>query len=114
MTTTVAPEVKPDPSEAEQWPTLDRDPADRTREEPAAPYWDPSPPRSIGSRPYEDPTQGRKLGSDPYDDPTQGRKLGSDPYDDPTQGRKLGSDPYDDPTRGRGRTRLRPVQARSR
>jgi hypothetical protein len=84
MTTTVAPDLKPDHTESEQWPTLGRDPTHAAREE-----FDPH---------SFDLTQGRKIGSDPYDDPTQGRKLGSDPYDDPTQGRKLGSNSYDDPT----------------
>ena len=87
MTTTTAPDLKPDHTESEEWPTLDRDPAHATRDE-------------LNTHPF-DPTQGRKIGADPYDDPTHGRKLGSDPYDDPTHGRKIGSDPYDDPTRAR-------------
>jgi hypothetical protein len=58
MTTTIAPDLKPDHSEREEWPTLDRDPAHATREE-------------LHTRPF-DPTQGRKIGSHPYDDPTQG------------------------------------------
>ncbi len=70
MTTTIAPDLKPDHTESEQWPTLGRDPTHATREE-----FDPH---------SFDPTQGRKIGSDPYDDPTQGRKLGSGPDDDPT------------------------------
>jgi hypothetical protein len=101
MTTTVAPDLKPDHTESEQWPTLGRDPTHAAREEFDPHSFDLTQGRKIGSDPYDDPTQGRKLGSDPYDDPTQGRKLGSDPYDDATQGRRLGSDPYDDPTQGR-------------
>ena len=74
MTTTVAPDLKPDHTESEGWPTLDRDPAHATRDE-------------LDTHPF-DPTQGRKIGSDPYDDPTQGRKLGSDPTTTPpTDGR---------------------------
>ena len=71
MTTTIAPDLKPDQTESEEWLTLDRDPAHATREE-------------LDTHSF-DPTQGRKIGSDPYDDPTQGRKLGADPYDDPTR-----------------------------
>jgi hypothetical protein len=71
MTTTVAPNLKPDHSEIEEWPTLDRDPTGTTHEELDAHS--------------DDATQGRKIGSDPYDDPTQGRKLGSDPHDDATR-----------------------------
>ncbi|MGZ4287576.1 MAG: hypothetical protein ACXVHB_25220 [Solirubrobacteraceae bacterium] len=59
MTTTIAPDVKPDHTEREEWPTLDRDPARATREEP-------------DTHPF-DPTQGRKTGADPYDDPTRAR-----------------------------------------
>ena len=73
MTTTIAPELKPDRFESEEWPTVDRVPADTTREPPA--------PHSL------DPTQGWRIGSDPYDDATQGRRIGSDPYDDATQAR---------------------------
>lgn len=73
MTTTVAPNLKPERPEGEQRPTLVRAPADTTPQQPNM--------RSF------DPTQGRKIGSDPYDDPTQGRKIGSDPYDDPTRAR---------------------------
>jgi hypothetical protein len=73
MTTTLASNLKPDHSEHEEWPVLDRDPAHATREE-------------LDTHSF-DPTQGRKIGSEPYDDPTQGRKIGSDPYDDPTRGR---------------------------
>ena len=73
MTTTVAPNLKPDHAESDRRPTLVPVPGDTTPQEPDA--------RSF------DPTQGRKRGSDPYDDPTQGRKLGSDPYDDPTRAR---------------------------
>jgi hypothetical protein len=87
MSTTVAPDLKPDHSESEQWPTLDRDPASATLEEPAAHSPDPTEGRQIGSRSHEDPTQGRKLGSDPYEDPTQGRKLGPAPHDDCTRAR---------------------------
>jgi hypothetical protein len=71
MTTSIAPDLRPDHSEPEAWPTLDRDPGHATREE-------------LDTDSF-DPTQGRKIGSDPYDDPTQGRKIGSDPYDDPTR-----------------------------
>ena len=87
MTTTLAPDPKPDHPELEEWPTLDPEHAHRAREEP--------------DRQSFDPTQGRKVGSDSYDDPTAGRQIGSEPYDDPTQGRKVGSGPYDDPTRAR-------------
>lgn len=73
MTTTIARDLKPDHSEREEWPNLDRDPAHATCEE-------------LDTHPL-DPTQGRKIGSEPYDDPTQGRKIGSDPYDDPTRAR---------------------------
>jgi hypothetical protein len=73
MTSTIAPELESDHSETKARPTLDRQPPDTTREQPA--------PRSF------DPTQGRRIGSGPYDDPTQGRRIGSDPYDDPTQAR---------------------------
>ncbi len=74
MTTTVAPpQVKPGQSEIEERPSLGRDLADTTRQEP-------------DTRPF-DPMQGRKIGSHPYDDATQGRKIGSDPYDDATRGR---------------------------
>jgi hypothetical protein len=57
MTTIVAPNINSEHSESEEWPTLDQEPADTTREEPEA-------------HPF-DPTQGRKIGSDPYDDPTR-------------------------------------------
>ena len=70
MTTTITHELEPRPPEGAAWPTLDREPADTTRDEPEAHSFDP--------------TQGRKIGSDPYDDPTQGR---SDPHDDPTRAR---------------------------
>ena len=73
MTTTVAPNLKPDHTESEEWSTVDRDRAHTTREE-------------LDSHPF-DPTQGRKIGSEPYDDPTQGRKIGSDTHDDPTRAR---------------------------
>jgi hypothetical protein len=59
MTTTIAPELKPDHSEREEWSALDRDPAHATREE-------------LDTHSF-DPTQGRKIGSDPYDDPTRAR-----------------------------------------
>jgi hypothetical protein len=101
MTTTVAPELKPDLPENEKWPPLDQEPADTTRQQADARSFDPTQGRKIGSDPYDDPTQGRKIGSDPYDDPTQGVRTGAHPYDDPTQGRKIGSDIYDDPTRAR-------------
>jgi hypothetical protein len=73
MTTTVAPDLKPDHAESDRRPTLVPVPADTTPQEPDV--------RSF------DPTQGRKIGSDPYDDPTQGRKIGSARYDDPTRAR---------------------------
>ena len=73
MTTTVAPDLKPDHTESDRRPTLVPTPANTAPQQPDV--------RSF------DPTQGRKLGSDPYDDPTQGRKLGSDPYDDPASSR---------------------------
>jgi hypothetical protein len=74
MTTTLAPDLKPDHPENEEWPTPDRGQAEAaTRHEPEA--------RSV------DPTQGTQIGSKPYDDPTQGRQIGSDPYDDPTRAR---------------------------
>ena len=93
MTTTIAPELKPDGFESEEWPTLDRGPANTTRKQPDAHSFDPTQGRQIGSNPYDDPTQGRQIGSNPYDDPTQGRQIGSNPYDDPTQGRQIGSNP---------------------
>jgi hypothetical protein len=74
MTTTVAPNLKPDHSERDRRPTLVPVPSDTTPQE------------GPDVRSF-DPTQGRKLGADPYDDPTQGRKTGSDPYDDPTRAR---------------------------
>ena len=73
MTTTLAPDLKPDHSERDEWSTRDRDVVHAMPEEPDTHSFDP--------------TQGRKIGSDPYDDPTQGRKIGSDPYDDPTRAR---------------------------
>lgn len=73
MTTTVTPDLRPDPAQTEEWPTLHRDATHATRDELDAHSFDP--------------TQGRRLGFYPYDDPTQGRKLGSDPYDDPTRAR---------------------------
>ena len=73
MTTTVAPNLKPDHAESDRRPTLVPVPADTTPQEPDV--------RSF------DPTQGRKLGAEPYDDVTKGRKLGSDPYDDVTRAR---------------------------
>jgi len=79
MTTTIAPDLKPDHTELEEWPTLERNPAPATREE-------------LDTHPF-DPTQGRKIGSDPYNDPTQGRKIGSDPYDDPIRRRGARSHP---------------------
>ena len=87
MTTTAAPDLKPDRHESEERPILRPVPVHPTPAEPEA--------RSF------DPTQGRRIGAYPYDDPTQGRRIGSHRYDDPTQGRKVGSDPYDDPTRAR-------------
>jgi hypothetical protein len=73
MTTTIAPNLKPDHAESDRRPTLVPVPANTTPQEPDV--------RSF------DPTQGRKIGSEPYDDPTQGRKIGSEPYDDPTRAR---------------------------
>src|SRR5271169_1628792 len=101
MTTTVAPDLKPEHPERDERPTLVPAPADATPQQPDVRSFDPTQGRKVGSDPYDDPTQGRKVGSEPYDDPTQGRKIGSEPYDDPTQGRKIGSEPYDDPTQGR-------------
>ncbi len=71
MTTAIAPDQKPDHSEIERWPTLHRDPADTTREQPDAHTFDPTQGRQIGSHPHDDPTQGRQIGSRPYDDPTR-------------------------------------------
>ena len=59
MTTTIAPDLKPDHAESEEWPTLGRDVADTTREAPDAHSFDPTQGRQIGSDPYEDPTQAR-------------------------------------------------------
>ena len=87
MTTPVATDLKPDHLELEEWPTLDRDPADTTREEPDAHSFDP--------------TQGRQIGSDPFDDATQGRLNGSSSFADATQGRQNGSSPIADATRAR-------------
>ena len=103
MTTSIAPDLKPDDSESEERsiPALVRDLAGTTREEPDAHSYDATQGRQIGSQPYDDATQGRQIGSDPYDDPTQGRQIGSDPYDDATQGRQIGSTPHDDATRAR-------------
>ena len=98
MTTTIAPDLKPDHTESEQWPTLGRDPTHATREELDAHSFDP--------------TQGRKIGSDPTTIPPRdarsartlrrphpGTQARLRPYDDPTQGRKLGSDPTTTPPR---------------
>ena len=101
MKAAIAPNVRPDGYDSEEWPTLVPDMPDGARRAIDARSLDLTQGRRIGSEPYDDPTQGRKIGSDPYDDPTQGRKVGADPYDDPTQGQKIGSDPYDDPTRRR-------------
>jgi hypothetical protein len=60
MTSTIAPELKPDHTESEEWPTLGRAPTHTTHEKFDADSFDP--------------TQGRKIGSDPYDDPTHARK----------------------------------------
>ncbi len=73
MTTTVAPDLKPDDAESDRRSTLIPVRADTTRQEPDVRLFDP--------------TQGRKIGADPYDDATQGRKIGSDPYDDATRAR---------------------------
>ena len=73
MTTTAAPDLRPDRHESEERPILRPVPVHTTPAEPEA--------RSF------DPTQGRRIGSHSYDDPTQGRKVGSDPYDDPTRAR---------------------------
>jgi hypothetical protein len=59
MTTTVAPDLKPDDTESEEWPTRGRDPTHTTHKEFDA--------HSL------DPTQGRTIGSDPHDDPTRAR-----------------------------------------
>ena len=59
MTTTAAPNLKPDHTESDTRPTLVPVPADTTPQE-----------RDVRSF---DATQGRKLGSDPYDDPTSAR-----------------------------------------
>jgi hypothetical protein len=59
MTTTAAPDLKPDDTESEEWPTLGRDPTHTTHQEFDAHSFDP--------------TQGRKIGSDPYDDTTRAR-----------------------------------------
>ena len=59
MTTTVAPNLKPDHTESEEWSTVDRNPAHTTLEK-------------LDSHPF-DPTQGRKIGSDSHDDPTRAR-----------------------------------------
>jgi len=109
MTTTLMPELNPEPTKSEERPALDRTPTDTTRNahDDHSPH--PTQRRKTSSNPYDDPTQGRQIGSHPYDDPTQGRKIGSDAYDDPTQGRKVGSDPYDDPTRARETKRRSPT-----
>jgi hypothetical protein len=73
MTTAVVPDLRPDPPERDEWPTLDRNPAHTTHEQPD--------PHSF------DPTQGRQIGSNPRDDATQGRQIGSNPHDDPTRAR---------------------------
>ena len=101
MTTTVAPDRKPEPPESDERPTHVRSAADATPQAPEILSFDPTQGRKLGSDPYDDLTQGRKVGSDPYDDLTQGPKVGSDPHGDLTRGRKLGSHPYDD--RGRAR-----------
>lgn len=59
MTTTIAPDLKPDHHESEERPALGRDLVNTSREQPESGSFDP--------------TQGRKIGSDPYDDPTRGR-----------------------------------------
>jgi len=74
MTTTVAPDLKPDHYESEERPILRPVPAETTPREPNTPSFDPTQGRQIGSHPYDDPTQGRKVGSDPYDDPTRPRQ----------------------------------------
>ena len=73
MNIAIAPNVRPNHHESEEWPAPVPDLPEGARQE-------------MDARPL-DPTQGRKIGSDPYDDPTQGRQIGSDPYDDPTRGR---------------------------
>jgi hypothetical protein len=73
MTSTIAPELESDHSETESRPTVDRQPADTTRRQPASHCLDPTQGRQIGSDPYADPTQGRRIGSNTYDDPTQAR-----------------------------------------
>lgn len=71
MTTTVAPDLKPDGYERKERPILRPVPAETTPGEPKTRSFDPTQGRQIGSYPYDDPTQGRKIGSDPYDDPTR-------------------------------------------
>jgi hypothetical protein len=73
MKTAIAPNIRPDLYDSEEWPALVPNLPDGARE-------------AIDAR-WLDPTQGRKVGSEPYDDPTHGRQIGSDPYEDPTRGR---------------------------
>jgi hypothetical protein len=58
VTTTAAPDLKPEHTGSEEWPTLGRDPTHATREEFDAHSFDPTQGREIGT--YDDPTQGRK------------------------------------------------------
>ncbi len=71
MTTTVAPNPKPDHAESDRRPTLVPVPAAPTPQKPDV--------RSF------DPTQGRKLGSDPYDDPTHGPRSAPTPTTTPPE-----------------------------
>ena len=88
MTTPVATELKPDHLELEEWPIVDGDPADATRDQPVGDSFDlPTPGRQIGSEPFDDATQGRQNGSSPYHDAAQGRQIGSSPIDDATRTR---------------------------
>ena len=71
MTTTVAPNLKPDHTESEERSTVDRDPAHTTREE-------------LDSHPF-DPTQGRKIGSDPTTTPPRDARSAPTPTTTPPE-----------------------------
>jgi len=73
MTTTIAPELEPEPAETEERQTPEPHVADPVREEPGAHAFDATQGRQIGSEPYDDATQGRQIGSEPYDDATRAR-----------------------------------------
>jgi hypothetical protein len=60
MTTTIAPDLKPDHYESEAQLTLHPAQAETTPEEHDADSFDPTQGRQIGSLPYDDPTRGRK------------------------------------------------------